>query len=361
MVSSLANASYTYEQCSLRLGKSPMELNKLPKQNILVTGGTGFAGRHAIEKLLDDGYVVYALVREREKLVKILGNYESDLLKVMENSSPEKASVSDLKRLIEDNDITTIIHIAALVGEHKISWDRYFEVNVLWTRNLALAFLEANVNRNKFIFTSSVGVYGTIPKHVPADEDTPYNPDGSYHKSKVLAEKELIELQSNSGLPLIILRPTILYGKRDRGFLFKVSELIASKRFPLSNRNPFIHLLDVELLADVYAKIVGFDGRPTSSILNVGDNRPVRIGELIQSIAKSMNGGYMKVPSFVFALLTKLSAFNRQYSISLKLISKSWFYNVEKLHETFNFSALDTIPSLEKKYIEWYKGAADVG
>jgi nucleoside-diphosphate-sugar epimerase len=341
--------------------QSPMGLNKLPRQKILLTGGTGFAGRHTIKRLLDDGHVVCALVRESEKLLKSLGHYESDLLKVVENNSPEKASISDLRRLMEDNEITTIIHIAALVGEHKISWDRYFEVNVLWTKNLAVAFLEANINQNRFIFTSSVGVYGTIPKCVPADEDTPYSPDGSYHKSKVFAEKELLGLQSNSNLPLIILRPTILYGNGDRGFLFKVSKLIARKRFPLSNRNPYIHLLDVKLLADVYAKLVGLDGRPTSSIFNVGDSGPVRIGELIQSIVKSMNGGYMKVPSFVFDFLSKLSVFNRQYSVSLKLISRSWFYRVDKLYDKFNLNALDTIPSLEKKYIEWYKGAADVG
>jgi nucleoside-diphosphate-sugar epimerase len=339
-----------------------MEKKKPARQKILLTGGTGFAGRYAIKRLIEDGHSVCILVRDKEKLLKAIGkNFETGLLNVVEIENPEKVLVADLRRLIEENEITTIIHIAGIVGEHKIPWDRYFEVNVVWTRNLALSFLEAKVNHDMFIFTSSVGVYGTIPKHVPADEDTPYNPDGCYHKSKVMAEKELLGLKSYSNLPLIILRPTILYGNEDRGFLFKLFKLMSKKIFPLCSSNPCIHLLDVELLAEVYAQLVSLNGRPTCHIFNVADISPVRIGELSRYITKSMDAGYLKVPYFAFAFLTKLSTFNHQYSVSLKLISKSWFYNVDKLYETFNFNALDTVELLDKKYIEWYKGAWHVG
>jgi nucleoside-diphosphate-sugar epimerase len=334
-----------------------VELDKLLKQKILVTGGSGFAGRHAIRRLIEDGYTVVALVRNKEKLQKAIGeNFESSLLNTVEIEKPEKETVGRLRQLIEENDITTIIHIASIVGEHKISWEKYFEVNVFWTRNLALAFLSANVYHDKFIFTSSVGVYGTIPKRVPADEDTSVNPDGSYHKSKTRAEDELLGLQSSSNLPLIILRPTILYGNEDKGFLFKLFKLMAKKIFPLSNNNPCVHLLDVELLADVYAKFIELDHRPTRCIFNVGDFRPLRMRELAEYITKSMDAGYLKVPSLLFAFLTKLSAFNGRYSVSLKLLSRSWFYNVDKLYETINLRTMDTVQCLDKKYIAWYKG-----
>jgi nucleoside-diphosphate-sugar epimerase len=339
-----------------------MEMAKLAKQNILATGGTGFVGRYAIKRLVEDGHRVYALVRSKEKLLNVLGKgLEPDFVNAIEIERPETLTVADLKQIIEENEITTIIHVAGIVGEHKISWDKYFEVNVMWTKNLALSFLGADVNHDKFVFTSSVGVYGTIPKLVPANEKTQYNPDGSYHKSKVLAEQELLCLQSSSNLPLIILRPTILYGNEDKGFLYKFFRLMGKKIFPLCSSNPRIHLLDVALLADTYAELVKWSYVPKDCIFNVGDGESVEIRALSQYIDKSMDAGYLKIPSFVFTLLTKLSTFNRQYSVSLKLISKSWFYDVDKLYKTFNLKSTDTIQSLDKKYIAWYKGAADIG
>ena len=332
---------------------------ELTTEKILVTGGTGFAGRYAVKRLIEDGHDVCALVRSKEKLREILGKnlLEQNTLKVIEIENPEKSTVSDLTHLIEKNNITTIIHIAAIVGEHKVSWDKYFESNVLWTKNLALAFLAAKVHHNKFIFTSSVGVYGTIPKQVPADEETPYNPDGKYHKSKVLAEKELLGLQVSSELPLIILRPTILYGNEDRGFLLKFFRLMAKKVFPLCKSNPHIHLLDVELLAKTYSELAKNSVRPKDYIFNVCDREALKIKELAEYISDSVDAKYLSMPSFVFACLNKLLTFNSQYSVSLKLISQSWRYNVDRLYSTFSFEPRDTIQAIDKKYITWYNEA----
>ena len=61
---------------------------------------------------------------------------------MIEVENPEKLKVMDLKRIIEENEITTILHIAGIRGENrKVSWSEYLEVNVFWTKNLAFAFL----------------------------------------------------------------------------------------------------------------------------------------------------------------------------------------------------------------------------
>ncbi len=329
-------------------------------EKILVTGGTGFAGRYAIKRLVEDGQYVCALVRNKEKLYGILGKdvFERHSLKVIEMPNPEKATVPDLTRLIEENNITTIVHIAGIVGEHNIAWNKYYESNVLWSKNLALAFLNAKVSRNKFIFTSSVGVYGTIPKKVPADEQTPYSPDGKYHKSKVLAEKELLELKTSSDLPLIILRPTIMYGNEDTGFLLKILRLMSKKIFPLSKKNPSIHLLDVELLAETYSQLAKSSMKVNDYIFNVGDQKPVKIRDLAENISTFIDAGYLSIPSWIFFILRKVLSINSQYSVSLKLISQNWYYNVDKLYKAFNLEPADTIQVLHKKYITWYKEAA---
>jgi nucleoside-diphosphate-sugar epimerase len=335
---------------------------KLNKERILVTGGTGFAGRYAIKRLLEDGHCVYAVARRKEKLRDVLGRsfFEQNALRTIEVENPEKATVSDLTHLIEENNVTTIVHIAAIVGEQKVSWDKYYETNVLWTKNLALAFINAKVPRNKFIFTSSVGVYGAIPKKIPADEETPYNPDAKYHKSKMLAEKELMEVKSNSGLPLIILRPTILYGNEDKGFLHKFFRLMLKKIFPLSKNNPSIHLLDVELLAEIYSQVVNSSEIPKDYIFNVGDREALKIRELSEYISNNMDAGYLSIPTFIFSFLNKLLAVSSRYSVSVKLISQSWSYNVDRLYTTFDLQPMETIQALDKKYIAWYSEATSV-
>jgi nucleoside-diphosphate-sugar epimerase len=324
----------------------------------LVTGGTGFAGSHIVRRLAEKGCHVFALVRNKERLTKVLGKgflQEKNITPLL-TKNPTELTSTDFRKIIEQNNITTVIHVAALVGEHwKIPWKKYFEVNVSWTKNLALAFLDADVSHNKFVFTSTVGVYGTIPRCVPADEETPYNPDGKYHKSKMLAEKELLKLKSYSNLPLIIFRPTIMYGNEDRGFLHKIFRLAGKKMFPLCSSDPNIHLLDVEILAETCSKLINRE-KTKCYIFNLCDNEPVKIKKLLEFIKSSMDAGYLTIPSHVFLALNKVFAFNRRYSISLKLISKNWFYNVDRLYKTFGLRPTDTIQTLKKKYLAWYRG-----
>jgi nucleoside-diphosphate-sugar epimerase len=336
-------------------------MTNLTKHKILVTGGTGFAGKYAIRELVDHGHSVFALVRSKEKLASAVGQpfVQQANLKVIEIENPEKLQAQDFKNLLEKNDMTTIVHIAALAREYSgTPWTDYFETNVLWTKNLALAFLDAKINRNKFIFTSSVGVYGTIPQHTPADEQTPYNPDGKYHKSKMLAEQELLKLQSESNLPLVILRPSIMYGVGDFGFLYKMFSLSKKKIYPLSSRNPRFHMLDVERLAEVYAKMVEQENSPCG-IFNVSDQESVEAKTLVNFIKTSAPpSNYLKIPSSIFSFFKVLSRFNAQRSITFKLINESWFYNVERLNQTLGFESKNVVGNLQEKYLSWYTGGA---
>lgn len=333
----------------------------LTKQKILVTGGTGFAGRYAIKKLVNQGHCVFALVRSKEKLANAVGRpvMEQSCLKVVETENPVKLQLGDLRDLIEKNKITTIVHVAALAREYSSTpWNDYFETNVVWTRSLALAFLHAKVNHNKFIFTSSVGVYGTIPSITPADEETPYNPDGKYHKSKMLAEQELLKLQTNSNLPLVILRPSIMYGVGDFGFLYKIFRLSKKKMYPLSTNNPRFHMLDVETLAEVYVKLVEQENPPYTTF-NVSDKEPVEAKTLVNFVKSSTpSSTYLKIPSSIFSLFKALSVFNAQRSITFKLINESWAYNVERLYQTLSFESRNIIDNLQEKYLSWYTGCA---
>jgi len=316
--------------------------------NIMITGGTGFAGRHTAKRLAGEDNHIFILIRNKEKM-KILGEefLRKKNVALLFVKDPLSLSSSDYKKIIEKNNISIVMHFAALVGENwKIPWAEYYKVNVSWTEKLARGFVNANINPEKFLFVSTVGVYGTIPKRSPASEETGYNPDGKYHKSKVLAEKKLIELRSRKKLPLLILRPTTMYGTGDRGFLYKLFSLVRRKIFPLVDRNFKLHLLDVKTLAEVCSSVV-WKEIPDHFILNVADKGPVDMYTLISYVKRRTGGGYLVLPASFFQAMINLLGGNNEYSIKLKLISQSRFYELQRLKEELKCNLGNTINNLE--------------
>ena len=120
-----------------------------------------------------------------------------------------------LEKVFSDYPITHVIHLAAIRGEGTHSKKDYYEVNVRGTERLLEASHRHKVQR--FILCSSVGVFGIPPSMLPAGSQTALRGDTDYQKSKIYAEG-LVEAFIEKGLDAYIVRPTITYGKGDRGF-----------------------------------------------------------------------------------------------------------------------------------------------
>ena len=310
----------------------------------MLTGSTGFVGMNVARKLAEK-HNVFCIVRDKKKFNRVLGG---DMIPIVVNH-PEKQESGFYSKIIEENNIDSVIHIGAITGEKNYSWEQYLATNVSWTKNLAVGFLNASVDHKKFIFMSTVGVYGTIPKKLPADEKTVYNPDGKYHNSKVMSEKELIKLDERFSFPLIILRPTIMYGFMDYGFLYKISNLIRRRKF-LMCKNTIIHLLDVEKVSEVCSLILESN---ITGIFNICDDKPIHMRDLIKYVAELNNGGYHNVPKQLFDLLKIIP--RESFRIKLKLISSSWYYSNSKIKSALNIEFGNTMDNL-KKYEKWYGG-----
>ena len=104
-----------------------------------------------------------------------------------------------------------VIHAAG--ATKALSEASYNEVNAVYTRNLAQAVSEVQVPLKKFVFLSSLAAMGPATNGHPILEMDAPNPVTFYGKSKLLAESYLLALDS---LPSIVLRPTAVYGPRDR-------------------------------------------------------------------------------------------------------------------------------------------------
>jgi UDP-glucose 4-epimerase len=164
---------------------------------ILVTGGAGYIGSHAVKELVKEHEVIVYDNLE-------LGNKEF----VDEKAIFIQGDLSDTKKLnelFEEHKIEIVMHFAnyALVGESFENPSKYFENNLVNGFNLLDVMIKNNVN--KIIFSSSCAVYG-IPKEIPIIEKHTLNPINSYGESKMVFERVLRYYDTAYNLNSISLR-----------------------------------------------------------------------------------------------------------------------------------------------------------
>jgi len=111
-------------------------------------------------------------------------------------------------------DVTTVYHLAAIVVNDSVSREEMFRVNFEGTRALVDAFLRST-SSERFIFSSSLGVYGFSFPPYPIPETFPLNPQNNYHESKMLAERYLLNASSTYGFHASALRNTPIVGPFD--------------------------------------------------------------------------------------------------------------------------------------------------
>ena len=318
---------------------------------IVLTGASGFIGDHLLQTLIKDELEVIVPVRnfkkfnDQDKLanVKILpGLFYDDA--VLENISAFKPEA--------------IIHLSAIRGEGKGNWEDYFRVNVNGSAKLCDFALQSNVKL--FVYISTVGVYGTIPRELPANIHTQLIPDNLYHQSKYEAERLVIK-KLNGKIPYIILRPTITYGPGDNGFLMKLIDLVKMKKFPLTRKDIKIHLLNVQTICE-FVSLLLQRKNSENVIINLADRQPVSLASLVNLIHSHFHGvpypTYLKVPAWFYSAGKKIADFLqwKKLKTSIQLISESWYYDNSQLYNQFVITQFDTLTSIRDLLKNEYPG-----
>ena len=154
-------------------------------ETILVTGGAGYIGSHAVLALQQAGYEVIVL----DNLSYGHRELVEDVLKV-KLIVGDTSDLTLLDQLFATHNIAAVMHFAAYiaVGESVVEPAKYYRNNVIGTLTLLEAMLNASIN--KFIFSSTCALYGE-PKIVPIPEDHPFNPISPYATSKLMVEQML--------------------------------------------------------------------------------------------------------------------------------------------------------------------------
>jgi len=182
---------------------------------VLVTGATGFVGRHLLQQLSkDDAFRPVALVRDKKTWV----DYEwTKSLKKVELIEGSVTDPKDWSRKSALKGLKGIFHLAAIIRHSRDNPQDMIETNVEGL--LAMVRLGAEL-KCRVVFVSTSGTVGCFPSEKEwADEESPYAEKvvGSwpYYQSKIQAEKKARALAKKLGVELVILRPPVLLGPGD--------------------------------------------------------------------------------------------------------------------------------------------------
>ncbi len=171
----------------------------MSKQTILVTGGAGYIGSHAVKALQLVGYEVLILdnlVYGHQDIAQTLG---AELIVGDTNDR------NLLDKLFSDRKISAVMHFAAYayVGESVDHPDKYYRNNVVGTLSLLEAMVVANIKT--FVFSSTCASYG-VPQQTPITEEHPQAPINPYGATKLMVERILQDFDVAYGLKSVIFR-----------------------------------------------------------------------------------------------------------------------------------------------------------
>jgi nucleoside-diphosphate-sugar epimerase len=242
--------------------------------NVLITGATGFIGRHITQELAKKKDInLFCLVRNDKKAQRL----EHLGVKFIYANITQKHTLTKILR----HNIDIIIHCAAVVNADK---KLLHETNVLGTQNICE--LAQNLNVERFIYFSSVSVISGNPD-IPLKEDLPYKATSEYGESKIEAEK-IVLMYRRRGLKTAILRPCMVYGPDEPHLLKTLLSLIKLRLlFTLDEGKKKLHLVYV---GNVVAAVV--DGLKKDEFLEgsffVADEDVLTVKEILDIISREI-------------------------------------------------------------------------
>ena len=184
----------------------------MTKPKIFVTGGSGKAGKHLIQYLLEKGYSVV----NADLVPLVMNGVDNINLDITDsgqvfNALSGYANIQELKLGEGIKNFKAVVHLAAIPRILVKPDNETFRINTLGTYNVMEAATKLGIK--KIIFASSETTYGfcfaqgnPIPKWLPIEEDYETSPTDSYGLSKVLNEKTGKSFQKRTGIDIYALR-----------------------------------------------------------------------------------------------------------------------------------------------------------
>lgn len=217
---------------------------------ILITGASGFIGSFIVEEALRRGFETWAAVRKSSSKDYL----KDELIQFIE------LNLSSKERLVEQLRPYQFDYVVHAAGVTKCTDKRdFYRINTEGTKHLVEALLELQMPLKRFVFVSSLSVFGAIREQSPYEEicetDTP-QPNTEYGRSKLAAEQWLDSLNTTSTassvsrapFPYVILRPTGVYGPREKDYFLMAQSIKQHTDFAVGFKQQditFVYVSDV--------------------------------------------------------------------------------------------------------------------
>ncbi len=292
----------------------------MQKANVaFVTGGNGRLGSRICSLLLNNGYTVRALVRDKSCITSLPAGV-----------IPFLGTLDDTGVLDEaTKGASFAIHTAAIVGEANTTVSELKHVNVEGTENVVNACLNNGCKR--ILFTSTIDVYGKDRKEAITEETEP-KPTDRYGYSKLAAEQAI----TGSGLAYTIFRIATIYGPGFESHFFKMFRSILENKVVIigdgKNHMAIVHVYDV---LDAFMIAVQSDASE-NQVFNLGDGVAHTQEELIDTAAELLNA---KKPErhVSKALVTFLAKKKGLDSDELRFLTSNRILDISKLKQVLGF------------------------
>lgn len=323
------------------------------KKRILITGATGFIGYHLIKAALADDLEVYANVRKSSN-VDHLENLDVRYVEL------DFESIFLLKNNIEEYQYDYIIHAAAATKAENLK--QYIHFNASYTRNLAVAATSASHKIKKFVFVSSLAALGPLHKlNERLVDNGPSHPVTDYGKSKALAETYLGNI---TDLPLIIFRPTAVYGPREREILLILKAIKRGFEVYIGQKEQALSFIYVSDLADV---IIGsLKSKFTKKTYNISDGNIYGQSSFAKYAKAIMQKRTLKlklplhiVKSLSWALEKSYKLFKRTPTLNIDKINEltglNWSCDIKNIKQDLGFVPRYQLEQGLEETIKWYR------
>ena len=327
-------------------------------KRILITGASGFIGSFIVEEALRQGMETWAAVRSSSSRA-YLNDQRINFIEL---------DLSDEQRLTEqlkDHQFDYVVHAAGVTK--CINKDDFRRVNTEGTRHLVAALRALRMPIERFVFLSSLSVMGAIREQQPyteiREDDTP-QPNTAYGKSKLEAE-ETLKARSDEQFPYVILRPTGVYGPREKDYFIMAKSIKGHSDFAVGYKPQditFVYVKDV-----VQAVFLALDHGKTGRAYFLSDGKVYRSATFSNLIRRELGNPWwirITAPIWILRIVTAVGDIigrlsgkaialnNDKYHI---LRQRNWRCDIQPAIDELGYKPQYDLERGVRETIAWYK------
>ena len=332
---------------------------------ILITGASGFIGSFIVEEALNRGFETWAAVRKSSSKAFL----QDERIHFIELNLSSEA---ELKQQLKDIQFDYVVHAAGVTKcLHK---EDFFRINTEGTKNLVRALLDLQMPLKRFVYISSLSIMGAIREEQPYKEIREQDkamPNTAYGKSKLEAEQWLVSLnkelekRNEKVLPYVILRPTGVYGPRERDYFMMAKSIQSHTDFAVGFKQQditFVYVTDV-----VQAVFLAMEKGQTGRCYFLSDGEVYQSSTFSDLIRKELGNPWwirITAPLWLLRIITfcgeymghitgKVTALNNdKYNI---MKQRNWRCDINPARQELGYEPQVKLEEGVRRSIAWYK------